>query len=168
MQQLLMRRPNLENLPDAADLPAGYMLRDGHEEDIPRLATVLGAAFLNTDWTSEEAHKSLIADASVKRIFVIECDGALVATASSRLLPNVYPDSGYVHWVGVDPAHQGRRLGYSVTLATLTDFAARGCRDAVLETDDFRIPAIKTYLKLGFTPVYRDETHRERWDKINK
>ena len=44
----------------------------------------------------------------------------------------------------------------------------RGYPAAVLETDDFRIPAIRSYMKLGFVPVYdvRGEDHRARWSKV--
>jgi mycothiol synthase len=66
----------------------------------------------------------------------------------------------------VDPAHQGQKLGYIVSLAVLNMFVERGCKDAVLETDDHRLPAIKTYRNLGFHPEHRHETHPERWARI--
>jgi mycothiol synthase len=84
----------------------------------------------------------------------------------ARLLPDAYPGSGYVHWVGADPAHRGKRLGYLASLATLHEFVRLGCKDAVLETDDFRLPAIKVYFKLGFAPEYRHATHAPRWLRL--
>ena len=163
-----MRRPSLQALPDLPPLlPPGYALREQHpDEDMAGLAALLQAAFPEHVWTPEKAHDALVADATVKTIFVIEHDGAPVATASARLLPGTYPGSGYVHWVAADPAYQGRRLGYVATLATLHAFARLGCRDAVLETDDFRLPAIKTYLRLGFVPEFRHPSHPERWAQI--
>lgn len=97
---------------------------------------------------------------------MIAYDGKPVATTSARLLPDRFPDSGYVHWVAADPAHQGHRLGYIVTLATLYEFARMGCKDAVLETDDDRLAAIKTYQNLGFKPEHRNALHIERWAKV--
>jgi mycothiol synthase len=167
MQQLLMRRSNLDTLPELPALPPGYVLRIACEDDLTELARLLAAAFPDEAWTVEKAYGSLFADKTVKTVFVVEHAGTLTATASARLLPDAYPDSGYVHWVGSDPAHRGLKLGFIVTLATLHEFVALGCQDSVLETDDSRIPAIKTYLKLDFAPVYRDETHRERWEKID-
>ena len=38
----------------------------------------------------------------------------------------------------------------------------------MLDTDDFRLPAIKNYLNLGFVPVYVGENHGERWRIIFK
>jgi mycothiol synthase len=50
-----------------------------------------------------------------------------------------------------------------VSLAALHEFVRLSCADAVLETDDFRVPAIKVYLSLGFRPEYRHATHEPRW-----
>ena len=38
----------------------------------------------------------------------------------------------------------------------------------MLDTDDFRLPAIKNYLNLGFVPVYAGESHLLRWQSIFK
>lgn len=173
MSQLLMRRPNLLDLPDLPpplhtlpSLSHPVVLRERTEADDRGLAAVLRAAFPNDEWTPQSVRERLVDDLSVKRVVVLEYEERIVATASARLLPNAYPGSGYVHWVGADPELKGHKLGRIVTLATLHEFVHLGCRDAVLETDDFRLPAIVTYLRLGFEPVFRDETHRERWQKI--
>ena len=102
----------------------------------------------------------------VKQTLVIDFQDRPIATASARLRPDRFPGSGYLHWVAVDPDHQGQRLGFFVSLAVLHTFGTLGCTDAVLETQDHRLAAIQTYLKLGFLPEYRDETHRERWETI--
>ena len=103
----------------------------------------------------------------MKQTLAMEREGETIATASARLLPERFPASGYLHWVAVDPAHQGQKLGHSVSLAVLREFQALGCSDAVLETQDHRLPAIKTYLALGFKPERLDEAHRLRWERIN-
>ena len=41
-----------------------------------------------------------------------------------------------------------------------------GRQRAFLSTDDFRLPAIRTYLKLGFEPYLVHENQRERWRKV--
>lgn len=166
MQQLLMRRPDLGALPPIPALPEGYVLREYQEGDLESLAALMRAAYQDNQWTPEKTHKTFVEDTSVKKTFVIEHRGKIVATASARLTPDKFPDSGYVHWVAADPAEKGRGLGYVVTLATLHAFVQLGCKDAVLETDDYRLPAIKTYQKLGFAPEHAHETHPERWAKI--
>ncbi|MDP9350535.1 MAG: hypothetical protein M3P51_03195 [Chloroflexota bacterium] len=73
------------------------------------------------------------------------------------------------------PSREGRERGGCspeprslLLIRLLGEFPERGCKDAVLETEGFRIPAIRTYLRFSFTPVYEvgGEDHRERWSAI--
>ena len=41
-----------------------------------------------------------------------------------------------------------------------------GFETAYLTTDDYRIPAIKCYLRAGFEPEMTEDDHPERWEKI--
>ena len=166
MDQLLMRRHNLEGLPPMTELPAGYTLREYREGDEDPLANVLRAAFADENWTPAQFRAKLVDAPDVTKTFVITEGARPVATTSVRLLPDRFPGSGYVHWVAVDPAFQGQRLGYILVLAALHEFARMGCKDAVLETDDNRLAAIKTYQNLGFQPEHRDPPHMDRWAKV--
>jgi mycothiol synthase len=160
-----MRRPHLRGLPPV-ELPLGYRLRTAGEGDAPGLSSLLTAAFAE-EWDESRVRRNLMDDPGVVAIYVIEkMDGRIVATASSRIVPQQYPGSGYLHWVGADPAESGRRLGYLVTLTVLHDFAGRGLDDSVLETDDWRIPAIATYLKTGYVPEPREPVDQDRWSKV--
>ena len=165
MSQLFMRRPNLDNLPDLP-VPAGYTLREYQDGDRESLAALMREAFQDEKWTEEKVEATLITPPDVVKTFVVDHEGDIVATASARLLPEIHPESGYVHWVGADPEHRGKRLGYLASLATLHEFVRLGCTDAVLETDDFRLPAIKVYFRLGFVPEYRHATHAPRWARL--
>jgi mycothiol synthase len=171
-RSLFMRRPDLENLPPV-DLPPGYRLRTAGRDDAPALSGVLSAAFEEA-WDEGAVYARLFDDATVAAVYLVEREGeperrTVVATASSRLLPDDYPGSGYLHWVGADPAEKGRRLGYHVTLAVLHDFAGRGgLADSVLETDDHRLPAIATYLRCGYVPKLREPTDEARWDAVRQ
>lgn len=168
MTQLFMRRADLDDLPALPPLPDGYRLRLAGDADADALAAVLWTAFDDDDWTVTRVHADLLHAPDVVSTFVIDFEGRPVATASTRLLPDAHPGSGYVHWVGALPAHAGRRLGFVVSLAVLHECARRGCRDAVLETDDFRLPAIKTYQNLGFRPEMRDEAHVALWQAVEE
>ena len=42
----------------------------------------------------------------------------------------------------------------------------RGYAAAFLGTDDFRVPAVRTYLGLGFVPDYVEDSHRLRWSAV--
>jgi mycothiol synthase len=77
------------------------------------------------------------------------------------------PDTGTVHMVTVAPQHRGRGLGRALVLAVLHRFHRLGLRRAVLLTDDFRLPAIGTYLGLGFRPRLTHDSHAERWREVS-
>ena len=168
MSQLFMRRPHLNDLPPVPPLPSGMTLREAGPSDAPGLAALLRSAFEDPSWTVERVRRELLNAPDVKATYVIVTGGVVIATASARLLPESYPDSGYVHWVAALPDFRGKRLGFTVSLAVLHEFVRLGCRDAVLETDDFRLPALKTYLGMGFQPEHRDETHAARWEEVHR
>ena len=168
MAQLLMLRPHLRDLPPMPPLPAGYQLRlAASESDEEALAAVLAAAFANP-WDPASVRRKLTAALDVRAVYVVTWQDHPVATAASRSLPDRFPGSGYVHWVGTHPEHQRRGLAATLLARLLRDFAERGDRDAVLETDDFRLPALRAYLACGFLPVYdvAGEDHRARWSAV--
>jgi mycothiol synthase len=73
---------------------------------------------------------------------------------------------GYVLFVGVVKSYQGHGLGFQITLHLLHDFVEHGFQSAILETDDYRLPAVKTYLKLGFLPRIVRSQQYQQWDNI--
>src|SRR5689334_23212646 len=91
MSQLLMRRPNLDDLPPLPALPPGTILREYKSEDVESLAALLRTAFEDPAWTPEKVRRELIDDPTVERTFVIDADGSIIATASVRLLPERFP-----------------------------------------------------------------------------
>lgn len=167
LPHIRMRLASLEMLPTLA-LPDGFTLRCASAADLPALTGLFSAAFPEMLWTPKGLHDSLFADTTVKETYVIEdpVKDALIATASVRLLPERFPNTGYLHWVGAHPLYQGKKLGKAVTLAVLHDFARRGLTSAVLETQDFRAAAIRVYRGLGFVPEMAHESHAARWEAI--
>lgn len=165
MRQLFMRRSELTSLPPLWSPPEGYLLRDAVAADADGIAAVMVSAF-GPDWTPDRVRAALLDAPDVKATYLVVKDGEPVATASARLVPERYPDSGYLHWVGAHEAHRGRRLGALVSLAALHYFRDAGCRDAVLETDPPRLAAIRTYLGLGFLPEMADPEHERVWREV--
>jgi mycothiol synthase len=74
--------------------------------------------------------------------------------------------SGNVHYVATHPDHRGKGLGRIVTVRVLQHLATLGLEDAFLLTDDYRLPALRLYLRLGFVPRYHDQTHEGRWSLL--
>ena len=143
------------------------MLQTTQPSDLPLLAQLLDRAFGAGSWDEARVEQALRADPSVLATYVVVRGGALVATASVLVLGE-YPGSGYMHWVGADPDEQGKGLGTLVSLRVLRHFKELGLRDAVLETQTFRVAALRTYLRLGFVPeyYYGDPDGQLRWARL--
>lgn len=162
--QLVMRRPVLRALPKV-ELPDGYPLRSFKPGDETGWEKIIAVTFETDAFVFDKAMK---ADPAFRpeRVWFITAGGKPVATASAWRKDRFGPNTGYLHMVGVLPGHQGKHLGYWVSLAVMHQFVREGRVDAVLETDDYRIPAIKTYLKMGFEPLLVHENQRQRWRTI--
>jgi len=164
LPQLRMRHP-LIALPARRELPEGYRLRVATREDAEGIANVLESAF-NEPWNSERVFADLLDDPGVPLTFVIERDGVIVATASYQEKEEPDPSAGWLHWVGVHPDSRGLRLGEIVSHEVISEATSRRRSCVLLTTDDFRVPAIRTYLRLGFEPDNCHENHEGRWIAI--
>jgi len=74
-----------------------------------------------------------------------------------------YPELGVLGWVMTHPDFWGRHLGRQVSIAAMHRLYAAGYRAFSLLTDDFRLPAIATYLKLSWRPWLYAADMEERW-----
>ena len=167
LPQLMMVRHGLANLPPV-QTPEPYTLRTFREGDEPAWEEIVAESFDKPPGTYRfEGLIRNLGRFSPDRVFlVISPDGKPVATATALLKATDDPIPAAVHMVGVLRRHQGKKLGYWASLAALHQHAVEGAEAASLLTDDFRLPAIKTYLRLGFEPYLVHENQRERWKKI--
>ncbi|MGZ7445083.1 GNAT family N-acetyltransferase [Paenibacillus sp. TH7-28] len=166
LPQLVMRRSVLSDLPDLTDnpLPPGFHLRSYEAGDDAAWESLIRRAF---GWERSFQREIAGHDCFKPERVLFICDGsAPVATACAWYEPEWGADSGYLHMVAVDPGYAGMGLGYAASLAALRQMNADGRRQAVLETDDFRLPAIVTYFKLGFLPEVREEALKQRWKQV--
>ena len=98
--------------------------------------------------------------------FVIEeiATGNLVAAADAEYFETeLVAGMGTLGWVMSSPLYRGKKLGYSVCAAVMQHLAKHGFRTFQLSTDDFRVPAIKTYLNLGWRPWLYEADMESRW-----
>lgn len=98
--------------------------------------------------------------------FVIEeiATGNLVAAADAEYFETeLVAGMGTLGWVMSSPHYRGKKLGYSVCAAVMQHLAKHGFRTFQLSTDDGRVPAIKTYLKLGWRPWLYEDDMEGRW-----
>jgi mycothiol synthase len=161
--QLELVRPDLEGLP-AIRLPPGYTLRSYQPGDEEAWGGIMTEAF-NPYWNAERFRKLLLAHFGFRaeRLLFVCRGGTPVGSAAAFQWPGVPRFRGYIHMVGVKKADCGRGLGYWLTVACLARFREDGFSQAMLQTEDFRLPALKHYLRLGFRPVLVSEEQRERW-----
>ena len=97
--------------------------------------------------------------------FFIKVNGK--CAASITVVCNPESKEGLIHMVGAKPEFRGLGLGNLMCDVALWTLKKEGMKTARLKTDDRRIPAIKSYLKIGFTPDVTSELdYKERWDKI--
>jgi mycothiol synthase len=166
--QLCMKRPCLDGLPEIT-LPPGYTIRTSREGDGPHWARIIRESFANSTFDESSFERIMMTNPAYRpdRIF-FSCgsDGLPCGTASAYRADSYGAGVGYIHYVGVCPMHAGKGLGALLSLAVLHQFRAEGLQSAVLQTDDFRLPAIKTYLKLGFLPLIVHENQPARWNDV--
>jgi mycothiol synthase len=163
--QLRMLLRSLESLPPV-ELPEGFELRRYRPGDQQAWVDLLNSTLSLGEWDQRRAEERMTGSVHVVAdgVHFITRDGVPVATAC--LTHHDEMEEAELGWVGVSPHFQGLGLGYTVCLATLHYIRDRGYHAVVLFTDDHRLAAIKTYLKLGFEPLMVHESHPERWSAV--
>ena len=167
--QLKMARHSLENLP-TLQCPEGYHIRTYQQGDEIYWARIMDRVFVDKDRTAQDAFTEVINQPNFDPdgfCFVIHEDIPIGTACAWKESLHGKP-IGYIDVLAVLPEHTGRKLGKWLTVFLLHYFKARCMASVMLDTDDFRLPAIKNYLNLGFVPVYAGENHRLRWQNIFK
>lgn len=165
-RQLRMIRKNLDGLPDST-VPDGYALRTFQPGDEEVWCHIMNTG-IGSGWTVEQCQQQLVSLDQFRpdRLFFVTYNGQPVGSACAWPDPPGELSRAQVHMVCVLPEHRSKRLGYLLTLAVLRYLRDTGFQSAYLSTDDFRIPAIRAYLRLGFEPDFIEASHRLRWMQI--
>jgi len=162
----LKMHASLSALPPLA-LRSGIEIRSFQEGDEAAWNHIISVSFaspydFNDHMKKDPAYKA-------ERVLFALIDGVPVATAAAWQVDSVPADTGYLHMVGALPAYKGRQLGRVICLAALHRLQQEGFSKVGLNTDDFRLPAIKTYLELGFVPdLSIHESMQARWENIHE
>lgn len=166
MVRLRMRRPDLKGLGEVI-LPDGYQIRTYKEGDDDAWVAIIRRT-LGSHWNRDRFKHNILNRSQFRPegLIFVTYNNEPVGTACAWAQFPDEEEMGYIHMVGVVPEHQGKHLGYALCLSVLHFLKKSGFRYASLNTDDFRLPAIKTYLNLGFEPDYVNEDHRIIWEEI--
>lgn len=98
-------------------------------------------------------------------IFVKNASGKRVATIAFPLHPG---RAGYIHMVCCLRECRGLGIGDAMNSFALARLEERGVDYTYLTTDDFRLGAIKTYMRAGFVPCEEGAGMAERWKKVRE
>jgi glycosyltransferase involved in cell wall biosynthesis/GNAT superfamily N-acetyltransferase len=165
--QLRMRRSSLAGLP-RLELPECFSTRAATESDLAAWAELMNGPM--GYWDEARAKRELWGDHDVLEggvQLLLDPREELVGSATAKR-SGTEPNAGYLHMVFVAPELQGRGLGRAISLAALDRMIGAGLKAAILETDDWRLGAIRTYLKLGFEPDLAADDHDARWRRVRR
>ena len=89
-----------------------------------------------------------------------------IVASCMALRSQVYPSGGELGWLAGNPAHAGKGLGMAVSAAVTAWLIHEGYRDIHLYSEDYRLAALKIYLKLGYMPLMDTPDIQGRWHEI--
>ncbi|MCT1902244.1 GNAT family N-acetyltransferase [Oceanobacillus sojae] len=165
---LAMVRNNLSDIPQFS-LPDGYRIRfyeKGDEHHWARIETSV-EEFKNEAAALEHFKKEFgpYTDEMAKRCLFIETeDGEVIATTTAWYgdLKGDEETTGRIHWVGVTPAYQGKKLAKPLLTAAMNTLAEYHS-SAYLTTQTTSFQAINMYLNYGFEPYLTEPACEEGW-----
>jgi mycothiol synthase len=152
--------------PVAVALPQEYHLRSYSEGGQQLWMDLFNANGQLGRWDAERVERELSGPLQREGQFFVFSGDDIVACAGVYDRLRNQEACWEIGWIAVHPQHAGRRLGYIVTAVAVAKAIEWEKRPIYLLTDDFRLPALKTYLKLGFTPDMGHASYAKRWRRI--
>ncbi len=162
--QLKMYRPETLALPEIV-VPEGFTIREMRPGEEACWSYCCMGEF-GVDTLSEEAYlRKMASDSSVemRNVFYACRNDEPVGTATAKCSEEGHP---YLHYIAVNESARGHRLAYALIATVLHRHAENGRLGCFLTTDDFRVPAVKSYINMGYLPVLWTDDARERWEKM--
>lgn len=141
-------------------------IRPYQKEDRERLKDVL-IPLTEHRFSDEELDNVILKNPRVREdaVFTAWLAGKMVGTTTACL--DQATGMGEIHMVSVLAEASGHRIGQLLVNAAVRYLKARDeLAKICLTTDDFRLPAISIYLRVGFHPVVDDEEMIARWQRI--
>src|SRR6266545_2626199 len=177
MTSLQMLRPSLDDLPSLqeaiASLPAEYAFRTYRPGDEDAWAAIMNTGEMD-HWDAARTREKLTGvpwpqfDPDGLYFVTHGPEEQPVGSACAWLSDPAEKETGVLHMVCVLPEHRGHNLSYVLCLAVLHRFRERGFRAVRLNTGDWRLGAVKTYLKLGFQPLINKPEQPAAWEQVLK
>ncbi len=143
---------------------AGYVLRQVKQDDRHSYSQSFQTAFDDPSPFADLMQKKL-----PKGFFVVEHmpTATVIAAATAASYAKIqHPDGFSLQWVIAHTDHLGTGSGRAATAAATRVLADSAPTYSYLSTDDFRLPAINIYLKLGWQPLLFQDDQIVRWAKV--
>lgn len=168
-----MVRENLSDIPQYS-LPEGFQIRlfsEGDEHNWARIETEVDE-FEDKETALERFAKEFspfMDDMSKRCLFIENEHGETIATTTAWYgdLTGNGEILGRIHWVGVIPAYQGRKLSKPLLSAAM-NILANYHSSAYLTSQTTSYQAINMYLNYGFKPLFTTPSCYEAWDVMEK
>ncbi len=165
MSQLIMFKKVLPAEYPEANADFSFRRFNGSDEDKQAWVDICKGALIgeHNDISAYDRCMTNEVGYNERYVFIVESDGRPVATTSILLWDN--NKEARVHMVAAKSECRGKGVGG--LLADIANAAAyeSGCERATLSTDEFRVPAVRSYLRGGFLPVIMDGEMEARWEK---
>jgi len=158
---------HLLDAPPPVQLPSGYSLRTYQPGDEPRFFKVMELAGW-PGWNAEKLRPWRERILPQGWFMVVHnASSGIVATAMAfRDRLEFGCQGGEIGWVACIPGHRGKGLGMTVSAVATTRLIEGGYHHIHLYTEDWRLAALKIYLKLGYIPFLYAPDMLERWRTI--
>jgi len=162
--RLRMRRER-QPVPGLPKLTDNVELRTFQHSDAPGLRALLETGTFGT-WPAERLEALFVHEIDrldERGIHLAIFGGIPIGHCCLMIRGEPEGTVGKLGWVVVHPDWRGKQIGRAVCVAALHDADRRGLGTVVLNTEDFRLPAVRLYLDLGFAPVLGDGAEQDAW-----
>jgi mycothiol synthase len=159
----------LLNNPPVYPLHEGYEAVTYQESDRLEYKELLKAEGWNL---SDEAFEHFLHKVLPGGLFLVKNThaGKIAATAAALHNPEsnhyTFPFGGDIGFVRTHPDFRNKGFGLFVTALAAERLIKAGYNSIRIVTNDERLPALKTYIKLGFVPFLYDAGMKERWRDV--
>ncbi len=173
MSQLRMCYMASYGRPEPVALPAGFSIRSYAPGDGQAYSQLRVSAGFSA-WTDEDLHQYFHKTLPDGLLFVVDdATGNLVSSAGAEHNDAFEaPCNGTLGWVMTSPGYRGRGLCRALCTHVTEKLLGHGYRRLNLSTDDWRLPAIATYLRIGWRPWFYEPDMPQRWhdvlEKLNR
>lgn len=148
--------------------PGGLVLRtfDGSDKDIDIWLDIVAEGLTEKREDMDFFYNCMYSHGELEydKFFIIECENEPAATIA--VICDYKKKEGYIHMVACKEKFRGCGIGNYMNNVAVRTLISAGMETAYLTTDDFRLPAIKSYLRAGFYPAIPDGEHEKRWNII--